>query len=116
MLFYSYIFPGFYEVNEELLLRMVPQESVTTLTAPPPFPGTAEDAANLQLPKQVKVVVLKKSNINPLVSNTYEVQLFERVEVYFRRFFTSHDPSMKVTLDQVDVVLNPLVCPPPPPL
>ena len=100
---------GFYEVNEELLLSKVPPECITVLKEPPPFPGTAEEKAKLQLPSEVKVVVLKQSKISPLLSSTYEVQLFQRVEVFFRRFFTPHDVTMKVTLDQVDVVLNPLV-------
>eukprot|EP00026_Physarum_polycephalum_P001514 Phypoly_transcript_01516.p1 GENE.Phypoly_transcript_01516~~Phypoly_transcript_01516.p1 ORF type:complete len:472 (+),score=63.93 Phypoly_transcript_01516:517-1932(+) len=102
---------AFYEVNEEMLLRVVRPECITVLTSPPPFPEflSPEERAKLQLPKQVKVVVLKRSEISPLISNTYEAKLFDRVELYFRRFFTPHDVSAKVTLEQVDVVLNPLI-------
>ncbi len=92
----------FFEVNKAELLRTVPKDCITVLSSPPPFPGSAAPS----IPKEVQVVTLNRDQNNPLLSKTYGSQLFDRVEVYFRRFFSPRDPSHKVTLDRVDVIFN----------
>jgi hypothetical protein len=93
----------FFEINKEELRRFVP--NYITLRECPQFPGLPTDTCP-RLPEEVCVFPIKGSNENPLVSQAYDQIIFARVEVLFRRFYTPHDPSLKVTLHSVDVIFN----------
>jgi hypothetical protein len=95
----------FFEINKAELLQVVPPDCCTNLTECPQFPGGPNDARP-QVPREVLLISLKRALSNPLLSKMYDAQVFERVEVYFRRFYTPHDPSLKITLDSVDVIFN----------
>ncbi len=42
-----------------------------------------------------------------LMSERYDVSVFNRVEKYFCRFYSPHSAAATVSLDAVDVILNP---------
>lgn len=85
------------------LLRTLPSTSIRQLTIPPPFPDTSKPPSIL---KEVLLLTLRPTISNPLLSKSYSAQIFERVELLFRRFFSPKDPTQKVNIDSVDIVLN----------
>lgn len=85
----------------------MPADCIETLSSPPSFPSLLDSPPSI--PPEIKIIKLKRINANPLISKTYDSQLFERVEVYFRRFFHLSDSSLSLHLDEVEVILNPEV-------
>lgn len=81
----------------------MPPDCITVLQTAPPYPGPSPSPS---IPNEVRLVTLTNKSGHPLLSKTYGGQLFDRVEVYFRRFFSPSNPEHKVTLDSVDVILN----------
>lgn len=94
----------------EQLLALVPKERVKVLTTPPPFPKP--DISPPPSPPSITVVNLidpnngAESKTHMLVSERYDTVVFNRVNTYFKRFYTPSDPNLIATLDSVDIIFN----------
>lgn len=87
------------------LLNSVSAESIEKRSTPPQL-SFKTPVTLPKVPADITIVKLKRQDINPLLSQTYSMQVFQRVELYFRRFFATDDPSLKITVDEVHVILN----------
>ncbi len=94
----------YFKVNQAALLY--DSSRVRTFSKPPPMPSKA--TIKFDLPPSVSIVHLTPPDLDnhPLVSESYDCTLFNRVKDYFDRFYSSTDMS-HVTLDSIDVILNP---------
>jgi hypothetical protein len=99
---------GYFQVNHDLLFSCVTRDNIRTLSNPPPFPQQGRHPP-FTLPPTVQLVMLRPpthESKHMLVSETYDKDLFRRVNDYFTRFYVPQDPSTKVTLAGVEVVFN----------
>jgi hypothetical protein len=82
----------------------VKKDQIEEKTQPPVAP-----IANLQTPSKIFIVKLKKRSQSNLITGTYADAIFEKVELQFRRFFEVATKEKKLSLDEVHVIINPVL-------
>jgi len=98
----------FFEIRKDDLLNCCSDDQITIKTVPPTIPAHILGDYKLPpVPDHVTIVKLTRSfSINPLTSNSYATDIYQRVELLFRRFFDTETVSNKVQLECVEVILN----------
>ncbi len=97
-------------MNRGQLLACIPKDRVRTLSNPPPLPPQGK--IGFTLPSSIDIVRLlpqregESNEEHMLVSAQYAINVFNRVEKYFRLFYAPYSSEATVSLDAVDVIFN----------
>ncbi|KAL0482080.1 MAPKKK protein [Acrasis kona] len=98
----------FFEIRKDDLINCCNDDQITYKTNPPKVPPHILGDYKLpQVPDKVTIVKLTRQfSINPLTSNSYATDIYQRVELLFLRFFDTVGTTNKVQLESVEIIFN----------